>query len=120
MRAAIAVVFSLLSASSWAQLDIPAKEVFLCVDENGKKYYANTGATKGCKKIDLPGITPKSTKPSFENAWIGMPKSEAMRTVGKPTSTRKVETRRGVSERWTYPGGKTLTFHNDSLEVIEK
>jgi hypothetical protein len=32
-------------------------EVFLCVDENGKKEYKNTGATKGCRKIDLPGIT---------------------------------------------------------------
>jgi hypothetical protein len=32
-------------------------EVYLCVDETGKKEYKNTGATKGCKKIDLPGIT---------------------------------------------------------------
>jgi hypothetical protein len=32
-------------------------EVFLCVDDNGKKEYKNTGLTKGCKKIDLPGIT---------------------------------------------------------------
>lgn len=32
-------------------------EVYLCVDENGKKEYKNTGATKGCKKIDLPGLT---------------------------------------------------------------
>jgi hypothetical protein len=32
-------------------------EVFLCVDANGKKEYKNTGATKGCRKIDLPGIT---------------------------------------------------------------
>lgn len=32
-------------------------DVYLCVDENGKKEYRNTGVTKGCKKIDLPGIT---------------------------------------------------------------
>ncbi|MEO6352805.1 MAG: DUF4124 domain-containing protein [Burkholderiaceae bacterium] len=32
-------------------------EVYLCTDEHGKKEYKNTGATKGCKKIDLPGIT---------------------------------------------------------------
>lgn len=32
-------------------------EVYLCVDEHGKKEYKNTGATKGCKKIDLPGLT---------------------------------------------------------------
>ncbi|MFZ6773234.1 DUF4124 domain-containing protein [Undibacterium sp. SXout7W] len=32
-------------------------DVYLCVDENGKKEYKNTGATKGCKRVDLPGIT---------------------------------------------------------------
>lgn len=31
-------------------------DVFLCVDEHGKKEYKNTGITKGCKKVDLPGI----------------------------------------------------------------
>lgn len=34
-----------------------ASEVFLCVDDNGRREYKNTGATKGCKKVDLPGIT---------------------------------------------------------------
>lgn len=32
-------------------------DVYLCVDEHGKKEYKNTGITKGCKKVDLPGIT---------------------------------------------------------------
>lgn len=32
-------------------------EVYLCVDEYGKREYKNTGITKGCKKVDLPGIT---------------------------------------------------------------
>lgn len=56
-------------ANAWAQ-----NEVFLCVDENGKKEYKNTGATKGCRKIDLPGITmipaPSSVakKPVVQNA----------------------------------------------------
>ena len=27
------------------------------VDENGKKEYKNTGATKGCKRIDLPSLS---------------------------------------------------------------
>ena len=43
--------FSLLSGYAHAQAD-----VFLCVDESGKKEYKNTGATKGCKKVELPGI----------------------------------------------------------------
>ena len=32
-------------------------DVFLCVDDNGKKEYKNTGAVKGCKKVELQGIT---------------------------------------------------------------
>ena len=32
-------------------------DVFLCVGENGQKEYKNTGATKGCKRVDLPSIT---------------------------------------------------------------
>ena len=44
----------LAAASGFAQAQ---SEVYLCVDESGKKEYKNTGATKGCKKVDLPGIT---------------------------------------------------------------
>jgi hypothetical protein len=44
-------LFSLFTGYAYAQAD-----VFLCVDENGKKEYKNTGATKGCKKVELPGI----------------------------------------------------------------
>lgn len=32
-------------------------DVYLCVGDNGQKEYKNTGATKGCKRVDLPGIT---------------------------------------------------------------
>jgi hypothetical protein len=32
-------------------------DVYLCIGENGVKEYKNTGITKGCKKVDLPGIT---------------------------------------------------------------
>ncbi|TFW09577.1 DUF4124 domain-containing protein [Oxalobacteraceae bacterium OM1] len=37
---------------AWAQT-----EIFACVDANGKTEYKNTGTTKGCKKLDLPGLT---------------------------------------------------------------
>ncbi|OWW22770.1 DUF4124 domain-containing protein [Noviherbaspirillum denitrificans] len=48
-------------------------EVYLCVDENGKREYKNTGITKGCKKVDLPGITmipapPKKVAPAPQTA----------------------------------------------------
>jgi hypothetical protein len=32
-------------------------DVYLCVDEHGKREYKNTGPMKGCKKVDLPGLT---------------------------------------------------------------
>ncbi|NMM28725.1 MAG: DUF4124 domain-containing protein [Glaciimonas sp.] len=37
--------------------------VYLCIDQNGKKEYKNTGETRGCKKIDLPDITTFSAPP---------------------------------------------------------
>lgn len=45
-----AVTFPALSA--FAQ-----SEVYLCVDSNGNREYKNTGTTKGCKRVDLPGVT---------------------------------------------------------------
>ena len=47
-------------------------EVYLCVDEHGKREYKNTGVTKGCKKVDLPGITmipaPPKKQPATQTA----------------------------------------------------
>lgn len=45
------LLFSIFTSYAHAQAD-----VFLCVDEHGKKEYKNTGTTKGCKKVELPGI----------------------------------------------------------------
>lgn len=36
--------------------------VYLCTDAQGNKEYRNTGITKGCKKINLPGLTSTSSK----------------------------------------------------------
>ncbi|HYD95158.1 MAG TPA: DUF4124 domain-containing protein [Noviherbaspirillum sp.] len=44
----------LIAAHGYAQAQ---SDVYLCVDDTGKKEYKNTGITKGCKKVDLPGIT---------------------------------------------------------------
>lgn len=32
-------------------------EVFLCVDDNGRREYKNIGLTKGCKPVDMSGIS---------------------------------------------------------------
>jgi hypothetical protein len=123
MRQFLALLLCVTATSAYAQA-----EVFLCIDDNGKKYYANTNVDKGCRKVDLPGITkipspPLAAKPvvaHVENAEIGMTKIEVLKKVGKPESTKQVKTREGVTERWTYSRGRSLTFKNDSLEVIEQ
>ena len=50
----------LLLSLACALVHLPAmsqSEIFLCDDGHGSKEYKNTGTTKGCKRIDLPGIT---------------------------------------------------------------
>jgi hypothetical protein len=54
MRKQLAGLLLLLTATGYVYAE---SDVYLCVDEFGKKEYKNTGLTKGCKKIDLPGIT---------------------------------------------------------------
>jgi len=50
-------------------------DVYLCVDANGNREYKNTGATKGCKRVDLPGVT---TIPG------GSPPAKSAQTASKP------------------------------------
>lgn len=56
MRQYLLIMGLLLTATQgvYAQAE---PEVFLCVDEKGRKEYKNTGSTKGCKRVDLPQIT---------------------------------------------------------------
>ncbi|MGE5622309.1 MAG: DUF4124 domain-containing protein [Bacillota bacterium] len=70
MKKQIVGLFLLGAAAGCAHAQ---SEVYLCVDEHGKKEYKNTGLTKGCRKVDLPGITtipapPKRTAPAAQTA----------------------------------------------------
>ncbi|MGI4935437.1 MAG: DUF4124 domain-containing protein [Janthinobacterium lividum] len=40
------------AAPGWAQSD-----VFVCMNANGTREYKNTGETKGCKRVDMQGVT---------------------------------------------------------------
>lgn len=53
MKRQLAVLIALIVVAAYAQAQ---SDVYLCVDDSGKKEYKNTGATKGCKRVDLPGI----------------------------------------------------------------
>jgi hypothetical protein len=50
---------------------------------------------------------------------IGMSKAEVTKRWGKPAGVKRTQTRNGLTEKWTYPRGKVLTFANGSLEVIQ-
>ena len=52
-----AIIPALLLALFYSAGVYAQSEVFLCVDERGNKEYKNTGGTKGCKRVELPGIT---------------------------------------------------------------
>lgn len=54
MKQQIPVLLMLLGLSGrgYAQSD-----VWMCVNDNGKKEYKNTGDTKGCTRMELPNIT---------------------------------------------------------------
>jgi hypothetical protein len=54
MKQQLSSLLLLLAATGYAHAQ---SEVWLCVDDNGKKEYKNTGATKGCKRVDLPSLT---------------------------------------------------------------
>lgn len=67
-------------------------EVFLCVDDNGKKEYKNTGLTKGCKKVDLPGITMIPAPPSVKKAQAQAQQTASAKPSNSPADFPKVDT----------------------------
>ena len=73
----------LLQKAAFAQT-----EVFLCVDENGKKEYKNTGAVKGCKRLDLPGLTISQPAPVQP---VSAPKVAAAKPASSPAGFPKVD-----------------------------
>jgi hypothetical protein len=52
-------------------------EVYVCMNDRGNKEYKNTGITKGCKKVDLQGITmiPGGNKPVVQTVAARSPSS---------------------------------------------
>jgi hypothetical protein len=54
MKTQLSAMVLLVSVTGFAQAQ---GDVFLCVNDNGLKEYKNTGETKGCKRVDLQGVT---------------------------------------------------------------
>jgi hypothetical protein len=74
MKQQLSSLLLLLAATGYAHAQ---SEVWLCVDDNGKKEYKNTGATKGCKRVDLPSLTMVPAPP----------KRPAVQTAAKSSSS---------------------------------
>lgn len=73
MKIQLAGLFLLVVAASYAYAQ---SDVYLCMDGHGKKEYRNTGITKACRKVDLPGIT-----------MIPAPKRQVQTASAKPDNT---------------------------------
>lgn len=54
MKIQLSALILLASALGYAHAQ---GDVYLCMNDNGTKEYKNTGTTKGCKRVDLQGIT---------------------------------------------------------------
>lgn len=53
----LAVSAALLGTSLLGPLARAQNEIFLCVDDEGRKTFTNTGTTKGCKRQDVGPVT---------------------------------------------------------------
>ena len=88
--------YLLLMSSACALVHLPAlaqSEIFLCDDGHGSKEYKNTGATKGCKRIDLPGIT---TIPGLPRKAAAVVTTAAVRPASSPADFPRVD---GVTQK---------------------
>lgn len=69
---------------AWAQGD----EVYLCVNAQGQREYKNTGNVKGCKKVELMGLT---TVPAPKSAPAAPRSSGSTASASTPSEFPKVD-----------------------------
>lgn len=71
----------LISATGYAHAQ---SDVFVCVNSSGAKEYKNVGTTKGCKRVDLQGISMiPSNKPVMQLA--------SARTTSTPSDFPRID-----------------------------
>lgn len=97
LRRAIFAAVALSSLASSASFALADGDVYLCVDENGKKEYKNTGETKGCKRVELPGITvipapvlPKKSTTKAASAPADFPKVDEGTQKARDSDRRQI------------------------------
>lgn len=94
MKRQLSYLLLLSSACLVHSLPVQAQsEIFLCDDGHGSKEYKNTGTTKGCKRIDLPGIT---TIPGLPRKAAAVVTTAAVRPATSPSDFPRVD---GVTQK---------------------
>ena len=94
------LLISMILATTAGYAVAQSGDVYLCMGENGSKEYKNTGATKGCKKVDLPGIT-----------MIPAPKRPLQTASAKQTSS--------PSDFPKIDGGTQKARDNDRKQILQ-
>jgi hypothetical protein len=101
-------------------------EVYVCMNPDGTREYKNDGSQRAdCKRVDMKAISmipspyKRAVPPPKETLSIGMSKATVAKSWGKPIGTRRMQTRNGLTEQWTYARNTKLTFSNGTLEVIK-
>ncbi|MET3107571.1 hypothetical protein AAKU67_001985 [Oxalobacteraceae bacterium GrIS 2.11] len=82
------ILFVLFAMTCWAGLACADSDIYVCTDANGVKSYGNVGDGKGCKKVDLPGLTTFSAPKKSAKAPSDFPKVDES-TQKKRDSERK-------------------------------
>jgi len=98
IRLFILLVLTAMIGQAHAQSD-----VFVCVNENGTKEYKNTGATRGCKRVDLQGV---SMIPSPYKKPLVQTASAKPGTAASPADFPKIDS------------GTQKARDNDRLQVL--
>jgi hypothetical protein len=87
MKTQLSALILIVSAIGYAHAQ---SDVFLCVNNNGSKEYKNTGATKGCKRVDLQGINMIPAPASAGNTKPVL-QTVAARTTASPPDFPKID-----------------------------
>jgi len=94
-------------------------DVYLCVDQHGTKEYKNTGATKGCKKVDLPPLTvtaPVQRAVPAASARPGAAPADFPKIDGSTQRARDNDRKQILQDEMTREEQKLATLKKDYSE----
>lgn len=88
MKALISVLFVLAAGCAHAQNQ---SEVYVCVNGDGTREYKNTGGTKGCKRVDLQGVSMIAAPPRRVGPAPAATPAGGAKTAASPSDFPRVD-----------------------------